>query len=990
MTAALPAQQTRLRLVALGASVASLVQGVALLVGVPYALVRFVGNPLPARLPSFEEVRLAVELRDFSDRLIIGALAIAVWMCWGLFVSSAIVHVADRARNVAHRRPRLIPPAIHRVVGRWIGTAGLIVTMLGRPAQAASPNRPIATVTAPTTTNVPTTTLPSNNPAVAQPVGERSSTVGGERTYTITGRDSLWSIAEATLGDGGRWKDILDANHSLIADPDVLPDGATITIPGPTTRRVPHEVVVERGENMWNLAEEHLEQHLGHAPTNAQIAPHWLDVIETNSDTITSGDPDLIYPGERLEIPLLNGETDSPLAAPVAEPERVAATEPTTVPTTPPAVVAIAPVTTTTTAQASATRAATTEEADNAPWLLALGLSGVGAATVLSALYAKRRRAMRQQTPGDPIATPTEAQRTLISELRGISAPQRIPAVDRSLRYLWTQAASSEILPEATLIRVGDNSVELLVDDAANHCPPGFAVLDDATLVIHPDTAAAEVDECQDDAFPLCPALVSIGSDDIGDLLIDLERTGTLVIEAESPEDAEDVTAAIAAEVASHPWAKDNTIYSIGLDHVAALPGITKVDDIEVLIDQLERSLEGIDEELRATGTHRARLEAVEISPATIVLIGAEQRHAAERLSAVAVRGSGVAIVSAAPVSTATWRLVVTGRSATLEPKGLEITPALLARQASAAVATLLGDCGDDHRPQGTDGSNGHRFEGDPRSTDELIAEILAPQDVELILLDEVPRLEGVAHNGKNAARADEVVAFLALHGPACPRQVGEALWPGRRNSAEQVSQAVSRTRTILGNHDGRPRLVPARRNAPYRLEGVGCDWTRFRDLTRLAGARPDDEVLCLAAALELVIGSPFAGRRERAFEWVADLGYESDLRLAVVDVAVRVAEARMRDGDHNGAIAATSAGRLAVADHEGLLRLRVTALAATGDSTSARLDVGAALQSVRAEDGLLADLDPATRQIFETVLRPNESKRTATSGVAYPSELTN
>ncbi len=970
MTAALPAQPTRPRLVALAASVATLVQGVVLLVGVPYALVRFVGNPLPARLPSFEKVRLAVELRDFSDRLIIGALAIAVWICWALFVSSAVVHVADRARNVAHRRPRLIPPAIHRVVGRWIGTAGLIVTMLGRPAQAASPNRPIATVTAPTTTTVPTTTLPPDRQAVAQPAGERSSTVVGERTYTITGRDSLWSIAEATLGDGGRWKDILDANRSLIADPDVLPDGATITIPNRASGRGSHEVVVERGDNMWNLAEEHLEQHLGHAPTNAEIAPHWLDVIDANSDTISSGDPDLIYPGEHLEIPQLDGESESLVAEPIADPEPVAVTEPTTLPTAPPAVVANSPATRTTTVSASATSGATTEAADKAPWLLALGLSGVGAATILGALYAKRRRAMRQHAPGDPIETPTEAQRTLISELRGIATPQRIPTVDRTLRYLWTQAALSNVLPEATLIRVGDNSVELLVDDAASNCPLGFAVLDAATLVIHPDTPESEIVDCQDDAFPLCPALVSIGSDDIGDLLIDLERTGTLVIEAESPEDAEDVIAAIAAEAASHPWAKDNAIYSIGLDDaVVSLPSITKVDAIDALVDQLERSLASVDEEILATGTHSARLDAVEICPATVVLIGAEHSDAAERLSAIALRGSGVAIVSAAPVSTATWRLVVTGRSATLEPIGLEITPARLIREACAAVGTLLDQGCERAAPADGSRPSDHRFEDDPRSTDELIAEILAPQDVELILLDEVPKLIGVTQNGKNAARADEVVAFLALHGPACPRQVGEALWPGRRNTAEQVSQAVSRTRTILGNVEGRPRLVPARRNAPYRLEGVGCDWTRFRTLTRLADARPHDELKCLTAALELVAGSPFAGRRERAFEWVADLGYESDVRLAIVDVAVRVAEAQLRTGNDSGAIAATSSGRLAVADHEGLLRLRLTALAATGDKAALQCELNASVKALHDEAGLLADLEPATRRLFESLL---------------------
>jgi hypothetical protein len=954
MTAALSSQPHRLTHLSKGFG--ALTQCAVVLLGIPYALIQFVGNPLPASWPSPGEVRLAIELRDFSDRLIIGALAVALWICWAMAIGSIGLHAVEGITHATHRVPRFIPPSLHRLVGRWIGAAGLMVAMLGRPAAALGADRPLLALTAPT---VPATTALTPDPETQDldPGGQAfENRAARGRTYTIRDRDSLWSIAEATLGDGSRWKDILHANRELITDPDVLPDGEVIVIPSSDFSGNAHEVVVRPGDNMWDLTASHLEEHLGDAPTNSEIVPAWLDVIEANRESIRSGDPDLIYPGEILELPLLDGEApELEVVTPVMATPPLDEPPATVPPTTLPASMTV-PNTAKPNASVESVVATATDE-DRAPWLLGLGLSGIGAATAIIALQAKRRRGARFHHPGDSIPATTEVQRTLISELRGIATPERIPSVDRTLRFLAARA-TSETLPEVVLVRVGDNSVELLTERAERHCPPGFAVLDDATIVIHPDTPDEEIDETLDQALPLCPALVSIGADDIGDILIDLERTGTLVIEAETTEQA-----AIATETPHHPWAKDNTIYAVGLTGVVAgLPGITSVEDVDGLIEQLGRVVDGLDDELREEGTHCDRLNATEIRPTTVFLIGPDQGGAAKQLAQLAVRGSAIAIVSASPTPSATWRLVVTGSTATLEPMGIELSNVAMLAPAACGVLTGLLD-----EPES--GTSIQLVDvpsiDDTRSTDDLIAEILKPTDVELILLDEVPRLEGVTHNGKNAARADEVVAFLVLHGPACPRQVGEALWPGRRNTAEQVSQAVSRTRTLLGDVNGRPRLVPARRNAPYRLEGVGCDWTRFQALTRLADARPMDELRCLKAALDLVKGSPFAGRRERAFEWVGDLGYETNVRIAIGDVALRAGQTLLAT-DPRGALDAALVGRLAIPDHEGVLRIRVAALCALGDKTGGRDEVSAALQAVANGDGLLADLEPATLRMIE------------------------
>jgi nucleoid-associated protein YgaU len=58
------------------------------------------------------------------------------------------------------------------------------------------------------------------------------------------------------------------------------------------------------GDNLWTIAREHLTEARGGAdqPTTREVAAYWLRVIEANRDRLVSGDPDLIYPGERIVL----------------------------------------------------------------------------------------------------------------------------------------------------------------------------------------------------------------------------------------------------------------------------------------------------------------------------------------------------------------------------------------------------------------------------------------------------------------------------------------------------------------------------------------------------------------------------------------------------------------------------------------------------------------------------------------------------------------
>lgn len=60
----------------------------------------------------------------------------------------------------------------------------------------------------------------------------------------------------------------------------------------------PDAVVVAKGDHLWKIS----ARHLG-TDSNHEIAPYWREVIEVNTPQLRSGDPDLIYPGEVVELP---------------------------------------------------------------------------------------------------------------------------------------------------------------------------------------------------------------------------------------------------------------------------------------------------------------------------------------------------------------------------------------------------------------------------------------------------------------------------------------------------------------------------------------------------------------------------------------------------------------------------------------------------------------------------------------------------------------
>lgn len=64
------------------------------------------------------------------------------------------------------------------------------------------------------------------------------------------------------------------------------------------------EVVVRPGESFWLLAERHEAHRLGRQPTEAEVGACWQELVALNRHRLAvPGDPDLLFPGQRLILP---------------------------------------------------------------------------------------------------------------------------------------------------------------------------------------------------------------------------------------------------------------------------------------------------------------------------------------------------------------------------------------------------------------------------------------------------------------------------------------------------------------------------------------------------------------------------------------------------------------------------------------------------------------------------------------------------------------
>ena len=198
---------------------------VGLVAVVPILLVGFVGWPLPTNVPALGSMLDEIERRGISDGTLVKAIALVVWMAWARFSLSIAIEVIAAVR----RRPS----PVHRSLGGSQRLAAALVAAVMALTGTLAGMTGAGATRAPIARSIAATSL--------RPLAARTSVVAAAETAVPDGvstelrrvvarNDSLWGIAEELLGDGSRWREIVDANVGREISPGVVFDHDTEAI----------------------------------------------------------------------------------------------------------------------------------------------------------------------------------------------------------------------------------------------------------------------------------------------------------------------------------------------------------------------------------------------------------------------------------------------------------------------------------------------------------------------------------------------------------------------------------------------------------------------------------------------------------------------------------------------------------------------------------------------------------------------------------------
>lgn len=256
---------TRLRACITG--MAALAVLAAIVGGLPLALYRFGGSPVPHSLPGWRG--LARQLSSRDD----GGTALAVirdgaWLAWLLFTACVLAEAQAAVRRC--QAPRLRLAGIQGAAAQLVALAALAFS-----APAAITLSGAAVVTGQTLD------------AMAVPDNAVSNLV-----VTVRGGDCLWSIAQRYLGAGDRYPEIATLNYGrpmgdgeVFSDPSVIRPGWQLLLP-----------VGAAGEPAPQTARPPAGPHSGHVTSDPQYqqrhrtaAPAGGNGVPPTSGTLSAG-----------------------------------------------------------------------------------------------------------------------------------------------------------------------------------------------------------------------------------------------------------------------------------------------------------------------------------------------------------------------------------------------------------------------------------------------------------------------------------------------------------------------------------------------------------------------------------------------------------------------------------------------------------------------------------------------------------------------------
>ncbi len=605
-----------------------------LLIGVPLLLVEVHATPPLGDMryllvhPGQVGVVLSRRLNDGVTTKLVWTIA---WLAWAWFVVCVGVEFVGRIRG---RIPGRMPGSRH-IQSLVAGLVGASLAF-GLPSRQMSPLRlQVVAVSAPSPYEQPgsgrlqdlrtshASTLPSGTDAETVPTTSMMASESPGRIYIVKPGDTLWSIAEEELGSPLEWRQIAASNYGRRQ-----PDGEKLT------------------NDHW-------------------IRPGWLLVIP-GSASVDAG------MGEVSPSSLIVSETSVPNphtnVAPISAPPTVGTSTRTTLDE--PKIEGDNDILTqgtfTTSRAPEKDRGSSGRHIPVAP--IGYGLLGAG----IVALLDRMRRAQQRLRPtGLRIALPEGDLVELERGLRISSDPGSADWIDLSLRLLSVTVRRERLeTPVVSAVFLRPNAVEIVLDPSSPLSSPPLPFelgSDGASWIL--TKSGQRIDALRNDLevvgidAPL-PSLVTLGRDELGIVLVNMERAGSVAI---SGPETDPLVQAIAVELATAKWSDQIDLVLVGFGEGSeGLERVSHTGSLKAVGAKMERrareraallALGG-----RATNSETRwqdggdawDLCVVVCSPAASV----EELGALDDLIEVAGDGSlGVAVICGCDVLSARWRV---------------------------------------------------------------------------------------------------------------------------------------------------------------------------------------------------------------------------------------------------------------------------------------------------------------------------------------------
>jgi DNA-binding SARP family transcriptional activator len=221
----------------------ALVTLIVLVLGLPVALYKLGGNPLPQHVPAWSHVTGLLLHRD-NGAVFLGAVRDISWIAWAAFTVAVIMEAQAALRG--RRAPRLRLGGLQNSAS-WL--VALIALAFGtQPAAVLASAAPASVIAVSTVRPGPPAAhpahlagLPADHPAeasTADPAAPQVMSMGFSQMVTVRSGDCLWSIAQRYLGNGDLYPEIVKLNlgHDMgggqtFTDPAVIWPGWVLQLP---------------------------------------------------------------------------------------------------------------------------------------------------------------------------------------------------------------------------------------------------------------------------------------------------------------------------------------------------------------------------------------------------------------------------------------------------------------------------------------------------------------------------------------------------------------------------------------------------------------------------------------------------------------------------------------------------------------------------------------------------------------------------------------